>query len=66
MSAAPLAAFLASLIVFAFCAFASALYGWHSAITGPATAISAVALIACGVWLNRTAGSDGGEDEGPE
>ena len=53
-----LAAFLA-------CVLAQA-YGWHSAVTARAAAVLVVPLIACAVWLNMTAGSDDGEEEGPE
>lgn len=62
---APIATMAVLLVAFLFCAFASAYFSWHSSVTGPATAVCAVGLIACGVWLNRSAGDeDGEEDEG--
>ena len=63
---APLLALIVVLAAFLFSVFASTVYHWHSEVTGPLTAFCAVALVACGVWLNRAAGSDDGEDEGPE
>ena len=52
---AALCGFLALLAAFVFCVFASTIFGWHSAVTRPATAVCALGLIACGVWLNRSA-----------
>ena len=52
---AALAALLAFLAAFVFCALASMFFGWHTAITRPATAACAVGLVACAVWLNRSA-----------
>ena len=63
---APFAALLISLAAFAFCVFASTVFKWHPGITGPLTVAPAVALFASAVWLNRSAGSDDGEEEGPE
>ncbi len=57
-----LAAFLAVLAAFLFCALASG-FGWHSVITGPATAACVPALLACGAWLNRSADGEDGEEE---
>jgi hypothetical protein len=57
---AALAAFLAVLAAFVFCALASTVLRFHPAVTGPATAVCAAGLMACGVWLNRKAG--GGDD----
>ena len=52
---AALAATLAFLAAFVFCVCASTIFGWHSAITRPATSVCAVGLVACAVWLNRSA-----------
>ena len=60
---APVVTLLALLAAFVFCVFASTLSGWHSAITRPATAACALGLIACGVWLNRSAGRSGEDDK---
>jgi hypothetical protein len=49
------AAFLAVLAAFLFCVLASTVFGWHSAFTGPAAAVCATGLLACGLWLNRSA-----------
>ena len=62
-----LAATAAVLAAFVFCALASAYFSWHSWITGPATAVCAVGLLACGAWLNRSAGDpDDDEDDGEQ
>lgn len=56
-----LAAFLASVI--------ATTAGWHSVATGRAAAVSALAVVACGVWLRLAGGRFGpleaepGEDE---
>ena len=47
-----------SAAVFAFCVVASLAYGWHQAVTKPGIAVSVVALIACVLVLNLTAGDD--------
>ena len=52
---AALAALLAFLAAFVFCVLASTVFGWHPAVTRPATAVCALGLIACGAWLNRSA-----------
>jgi hypothetical protein len=44
--------------VFAFCVIASVAYGWHRAVTGPGIAVSVVALVACALVLNLTAGDE--------
>lgn len=53
---AAVAAFLVVLAAFVFCALTSTLFAWHTAVTGPATAVCAVGLVTCAVWLNRAAG----------
>ena len=52
---AALTALLAFLAAFVFCVLASTVFGWHPAVTRPATAVCALGLIACGAWLNRSA-----------
>jgi hypothetical protein len=52
-----------SLAAFAACVLASTCFAWHPALTGPGAALSAVALTACAVWLNRSAGGSDSEEE---
>ena len=60
----PVAVTLAVLAAFLFCVFASADFHWHTPVTGPAAAVCALGLVACGAWLNRSAGAgDGSEDD---
>jgi apolipoprotein N-acyltransferase len=63
---AAIAATLAVLAAFVFCALASAYFHWHSSVTAPVTAVCALGLLACGVWLNRSAGGDEEDDEEEE
>ena len=60
---AAIAATYAALVAFLFCAFASAYFRWHPSVTGPAAAVCAVGLIACGLWLNRAASAGDDEDD---
>jgi apolipoprotein N-acyltransferase len=62
---AALAAVLAVLAAFVFCALASAAFRFHPAVTGPAAAVCAAGLVACGVWLNRKAGAEDDPEERP-
>jgi hypothetical protein len=50
-----LTAFVVVLAAWLLCVLASTMLGWHPAITRPAAAVCAIALIACAVWLNRSA-----------
>lgn len=59
---AALAALLVTLAAFVSCVLASTFFGWHSAITRPATSVCAIGLFACGIWLNRSAGGSDQED----
>ena len=53
---APLTAVAVTLAAFVACVLASTVFHWHAALTRPAASCCAVALIACGLWLNRAAG----------
>jgi len=55
---AALLAVYSILVAFVLCVLASTVLAWHAAVTGPAAGACAVGLVACGVWLNRAAGSD--------
>ena len=47
-----------SAVAFAFCVITSVAYSWHRAVTKPGIAVSVIALVACVVTLNLTAGDD--------